>query len=73
MGPRQLDGRSKTSNEPSLLRVRKGCRARSGIAAAWDSKFASLLELADVRHSGQMVVFALSHPYDWSDSRIDYL
>jgi hypothetical protein len=60
----------KTSNEPSQPGVRKS----SGIVAAWGSKFASSLELAEacdvpVRWSCQ----SLSHLYDWSDWRIDYL
>ena len=50
--------------------------ARSGITAAWDPKFGSLLELAEacdvpVRWSCRTGV--LSYLHDWSDWRIDYL
>jgi ferredoxin-NADP reductase len=59
--------------------------ARSGITAAWDRKFASLLELAEacdvtVRWSCRtgvchtcMTDWGLSYLHDWSDWRIDYL
>jgi hypothetical protein len=50
--------------------------ARSGITAAWDPKFASLLELAEVCDVPvQMVVpdWSLSYLHDWSDWRIGYL
>jgi pyruvate/2-oxoglutarate dehydrogenase complex dihydrolipoamide dehydrogenase (E3) component len=75
MGPRLIGWEDENiQRAESAGRTKKGLFARSGITAAWDSKFASSLELAEacdvpVRWSCQ----SLSHLYDWSDRRIDYL
>ena len=50
--------------------------ARSGITAAWDPKFASLLELAEACDVPVRLVvprWSLSYLHDWSDRRINCL